>query len=156
PGRVVAALFSQEVTAASVHDKRPAAEIANFTVDGNQVVGVALQPGRRIVFLALRDPIGPFVPRQLTAAAVADSRGLSMTPQTIPIETTVTGGAVVAGQVIQSDGTPLPANVRLFYFINEQWLGISSKSTDSEGRFSWDYVLKDVPAEKIVAVDPTT
>ena len=40
-------------------------DITNYLPAGNRVVGVALQPGRRIAFLALRDPIGPFVPRTI-------------------------------------------------------------------------------------------
>ena len=56
-------LFSEEVTAASVQDRLIASKITNYAADANRIVGVALQPGRRIAFLALRDPIGPFVPR---------------------------------------------------------------------------------------------
>ena len=61
-GRVIAVLFSEEVTAASVQDKLRADEITNYLIDRNQVVGVALQPGRRIAFLALRDPVRPVRP----------------------------------------------------------------------------------------------
>jgi len=63
-GRIIAVLFSEEITPESVQDRVAANNITNFSVDGNKVVGVALQPGRRVAFLALRDPIGPFVPRQ--------------------------------------------------------------------------------------------
>ena len=85
--------------------------------DGNKVVGVALQPDRRIAFLALRDPVGPFVPRTITIQDVADLRGHAMPPQTSPIEITCRRpGGVVSGRVLHADGTPVPfANVRLFY-----------------------------------------
>ena len=39
---------------------------------------MALQPGRRIAFLALRDPYGPFVPHQLTVSGVTDARSQAM------------------------------------------------------------------------------
>ena len=43
---------------------------------------MALQPDRRIAFLALRDPVGPFVPRTITVQDVADLRGQAMPAQT--------------------------------------------------------------------------
>ena len=67
-GRVIAVLFSEEVTAESVQDRLKPEDLTHYAIDGNQVVGVALQPGRRIAFLALRDPYGPFVPHQLTVS----------------------------------------------------------------------------------------
>ena len=74
---------------------------------------------------ALRDPIGPFVPRQLTAMNVVDGHGRAMTPQTVPIETTVTDDAsVVSGQVLDADGTPVPfASVRLLILESLQRAG---------------------------------
>lgn len=160
-GRVVAVLFSEEVTPASVHDRVKAEDIAGFDPEVNRVVGVALQPGRRIAFVALRDPIGPFIPRQISISAGVDLRGQPMAPFTGPMEITVGPEAgVVNGRVIRADGTPVPfANVRLFYLIDcgagPAWVGIASKSADGEGRYAWDYVLRQLP-DKIVAVDPET
>ncbi|HMC78364.1 MAG TPA: CARDB domain-containing protein, partial [Vicinamibacterales bacterium] len=88
-GRIVAVLFSEEVTPESVQDRLGAADIAAFGVDGNRVVGVALQPGRRIAFLALRDPFGPFVARQITISSVRDMRGNVMSPWTGAMQATV-------------------------------------------------------------------
>ncbi len=152
PGRIVAALFSEEVTPESAQDKRAAIDVTRYGVDGNAVVGVALQPGRRIAFLALRDPIGPFIQRQLTVSDVQDGAGQSMSAQTVAIESTVTKpGGVVSGQVLDATGTPVSANVRLFYYVPCQF-GISAMNTDANGRFSWDYVLQDINAAEVLAV----
>ena len=161
PGRIVAVLFNKEVTPASVQDNAKPQDISNYAADSNAVVGVALQPGQRIAFLALRDPLGPFVPRQLTVTNVADGRGQVMASQTVPMEVTVTDpGAVVSGKVLQPDGTPLSlANMRLFYILycvdGAVTVGISSKQADTNAQYSWDYVLKLDAAgyDQIAAVD---
>jgi hypothetical protein len=164
-GRVVAALFSEEVTAASVQDRLARWAITNYTLDGNQVVGVALQPGNRIAFLALRDPVGPFVPRSITFDNISDRRGNLLASQSVPIEATIEdSGAVVSGKVLKPDGTLLSgADVRLFTRIQEPsfdspdgcanvWYGVSSKNTGADAAFSWDFVRKQT--NKIVAVNP--
>ncbi|MCU0256490.1 MAG: carboxypeptidase regulatory-like domain-containing protein, partial [Vicinamibacterales bacterium] len=164
PGRVVAVLLSEEVTPAEAQDKLGAGEISKYEVDGNRVVGVALQPGRRIVFLALRDPIGPFVPRSLTVSGLADRRGQPMpAPDTRPIAITVPETAgVVSGQVLNATGQPASfANVRLFYqaVCGDELVtfGISSKPADEQGRYSFDYVWRpNISNVKLVALDPDT
>src|SRR5262249_43981059 len=117
-GRIIAVLFSEEVTPASVQDKLRPEQITSFTFDNNvnAVVGVALQPGRRIAYLALRDPYGPLVPRSLTINGVQDAKGNALASQTLPIQATVDDAAgVVSGQILRADGTPAAyANVRLF------------------------------------------
>jgi len=160
PGRVVAVLFSEEVTAQSVQDKFKPENISHYVLAGNAVVGVALQPDGRVAFLALRDPIGPFVPRSLTIQGVADLHGQAMPAQTSPIEITVSDFAgVVSGRVLHADGSPVPfADVRLFYACPAaddelRWVGISSKTADADGKYSWDYVLR---APRLLAVDPET
>ena len=157
-GRVIAVLFSEEVTASSVQDRLKPEDLTHYAIDGNQVVGVALQPGRRIAFLALRDPYGPFVPHQLTVSGVADARSQAMPAASVPIESTMTDdGGVVTGQVIRADGTPVPfANVRLFYILQcdlgPQTIGVSSKTADAQGRYGWDFVSNRM-IDQIVAVD---
>ncbi len=160
PGRVVAVLFSEEVTAQSVQDKFTVENLSHYALDGNAVVGVALQPDGRIAFLALRDPIGPFIPRTITIQDVLDLRGHSMGSQTSPIEITAADFAgVVSGRVLRADGSAVPfASMRLFYGCPAvdgeiHWVGISSKSADANGKYSWDYVLR---APRILAVDPET
>jgi protocatechuate 3,4-dioxygenase beta subunit len=157
-GRIVAVLFSEEVTAASVQDRLIASKITNYEPDANRVVGVALQPGRRIAFLALRDPIGPFVPRSITISNITDLRGQTMSEWSGPMEITINNdGAVVRGRVLDAFGTPIPfADVRLFYQldcgIEPQWVGISAKTTDQNGAYSWDYVAKPL-LNRILAVN---
>jgi len=161
-GRVVAALFSEVVTAASVQDKLSRSLISNYTLDGNQVVGVALQPGNRIAYLALRDPVGPFVPRSITFDNISDRRGHLLASQSVPIEATIEdAGAVVSGKVLQPDGTLLSgAEARLFTLVQAPsdagcvnlWFGVSSKTTAADATFSWDFVLKQT--NKIVALNP--
>jgi hypothetical protein len=160
PGRIVAVLFSEEISAQAAQDKFKPEDITNYLSDGNKVVGVALQPDGRIAFLALRDPVGPFVPRTVTVQNVADLRGQVMGSQTSPIEITAQDlGAVVSGRVLHADGTPIPfANLRLFYGCPGEdgevhWIGISSKNADADGKYSWDYVLR---SPRIVAVDTDT
>ena len=159
---IIAVLFSEEVTPESVQDKVRLEAITNYAIPGNAVVGVALQPGRRIAFMALRDPYGPHVERSLTINNVKDPRGKVIAPAAMPIKWTVKDQAGrVSGQVLRADGTPAAfVNVRLLYRepcdIQEvRWIGISSKQTDADGRFSWDFVLTALPA-RIVAVDPET
>lgn len=152
PGRIIAVLFSEEITPESAQDKVASIDITRYRVDGNQVVGVALQPGRRIALLALRDGIGPFVPRQLTVSGLQDRSGQTMGTETSAIEATMTRpGGVVSGQVLEADGTPVEADVRLFFY-NPCKVGISAKGTAAQGRFSWDYVPKELAAVEIAAV----
>ncbi|MEO8678606.1 MAG: hypothetical protein ABI665_06150, partial [Vicinamibacterales bacterium] len=161
PGRVVAVLFSEEVTPESVQDRIRAEDITNFEPEANKVVSVALQPGGRVVFLALRDPLGPFVPRSIELSGITDLRGHVMAPQSMPMESTIPdAGGVVSGRVINADGTPVPfASVRLFSLLTcgetAAWVGISAKRADEQGRYSWDFVLRTLP-DRIVAVDPQT
>ncbi|MGC4081207.1 MAG: carboxypeptidase-like regulatory domain-containing protein [Vicinamibacterales bacterium] len=160
-GRVVAVLFSEEVTPASVQDRLDSSAITNFSVEANKVVGVALQPGRRIAFVALRDPYGPFFARQMTVANVQDMKGHTMATWTGPMESTIGDhGGVVSGRVMNADGSPVPqANVRLFALLacdagDPQWVGISSKPADADGRYQFDYVVT-LP-DRILAVNQET
>jgi hypothetical protein len=160
-GRIVAALFSEEVTAASVQDKLRSDAITNYTMNGNRVVGVALQPGRRIAFLAMRDPVGPFVPAAMTFNGIMDRTGRAMAGVTAPIEATVeTEGGQVSGQVLRADGTSVEfARVQLFYqlkceegdHVEIQTFGISSKNADGQGRYTWDFI----PKGPFIVVDGT-
>ena len=128
------------------------------TVDGNQVVGVALQPGRRIAFLGLRDGVGPFVPRTLTISDVKDRRDQALPSQALPIETPITGTAgVVAGQVLGADGRPVAfAEVRLLHTAQctggPVTVGVSVKRADDQGHYGFDYVRGDF-ATKILAIN---
>ncbi|MGE5199651.1 MAG: hypothetical protein ACM3H9_08425, partial [Rhodospirillaceae bacterium] len=162
-GRIVAVLFSEDVSAASVQDRLSADRITAFEPEANRAVGVALQPGRRIAFVALREPFGPYVPRTMTVAGVEDLRGHGMAAWTGPMEATIGDrGAVVSGRIIQGDGTPVAgAEVRLFAILpcgaggDANRVGISSKLADEQGRYSWDFVNSDLRAA-ITAIEPGT
>ena len=157
-GRVVGILFSEEVTPESVQDQFKRIDITNYAPEENAVVAVALQPGARIVFLALRDSLGPFIERQITISNITDLRGHVMGEWTGVMEPTIDEeGAVISGQVLHADGTPVSsAEVRL-YFENGNcgWHGVSAKNADAEGRYAWDFVLKNRKG-KVVAIDPGT
>jgi hypothetical protein len=161
-GRVVAMLFSEEVTPESVQDKLPPELIANYSPEENQVVGVSLQPGRRIAFVALRDPLGPFIPRTMTVANVVDRRGHAMASQTVPMEATIEAfGGVVSGRILQADGSLVPGSeIRLVLqrMCGEQWVdvGISAKRTDADAHYQWDYVRGGAFRVKEIAMDQDT
>jgi 5-hydroxyisourate hydrolase-like protein (transthyretin family) len=157
-GRIVAMLFSEEVTPESVQDQYKKIEITNYALEENEVVAVALQPGKRIVFLALRDPVGPFIERQFTISNVSDLRGHVMTSWTGPIEATLTEpGALLTGKILHPDGTPVDmADVRYFIWNGEcGWAGISARAAGVDGSYGWDFVVKNRRG-KIVAIDPET
>jgi hypothetical protein len=160
-GRVVAVLFSEEVTAESVQDKLRAEEVSAFSVPDNRVVSVALQPGRRIAYVALREPVGRFVDRSITVQGVTDTTGHALGSATVPITMSVTTeGGVVLGQVLEADGTPAAyAEVRLFYEYkcDEDPVveGIASQTADAEGRYQFDYAILP-PTLKLVVLDSTT
>ncbi|HPW20488.1 MAG TPA: Ig-like domain-containing protein [Vicinamibacterales bacterium] len=159
-GRVIAVLFSEEVTPESVQDAVTDQGITAFAVEGNRVLDVALQPGNRIAYVALREPVGRFVDRTITVTGVADTRGNVLASASVPIQATVTdAGGVVSGKVLNADGTPAQfAEVRLFYEFrcDEEGtvvVGIASDFADAEGRYQFDYVSLPVAAVKMVAIN---
>ena len=159
-GRVVAVLFSEEVTAESVQDVVTDGAITAFKIDGNRVVDVALQPGNRIAYVALREPIGRFVSRTLTVEGVADAQGNVLASASVPIQPTVTDeGGVVSGRVLNADGTPAAhAELRLFYEFqcDEEGtvvIGIASEFANENGEYQFDFVSMPVPAVKMVAIN---
>ena len=77
-GRVVAVLFSEEVTRAERAGRAQGREHHELPLGRQRVVGVGVATGRRIAFLALRDPIGPFVPRSSRSRMSTDLRGHAM------------------------------------------------------------------------------
>lgn len=161
-GRVVAVLFSEEVTPESVQDKLDSLLITNYEAEANRVVGVSLQPGRRIAFVALRDPVGPFIPRTLTVTNVVDRRGRTMAAQTVLMEATIEAfGGVVSGRILQADGSLVPGSeIRLILqrMCNDEWIdvGIAAKQTDANAHYQWDYVRGGAFRVKEVAMDLET
>lgn len=163
-GRVIAVLFSEEVTAASVQDRLPESQITAFSSPGNRIVSVALQPGGRVAYLALREPVGPFVPSSVAVNGVTDRSGNALAgPVTLPIAMTVgTEAGVVSGRVQNADGTPAPgAIVRMFYEFacgpDLNTVGVAEDVADATGAYRFDYVL-NAPGMtvRLQVIDPAT
>ena len=159
-GRVIAVLFSEQVTPESVQDRLSPELITAFQVAGTRVSGVALQPGHRLAYIALREGLGPFEPRSLVVMDVKDVAGQSTGTVTMPIAITVgNAAAVVGGQVRSADGSVMPfASVRLFYEYqcgpDRIVTGIAEDIADETGRYQFDYVLNSPNALRLVVVDP--
>lgn len=153
-GQLVGVIFSEEISAASSQTGLDPASITNYVVEGNQVLGAALQPGGRVLLLSLRDGIGPFVPRTLTVRGVIDLLGNPLSPVTVPIVARLSDGSALAGQVKRGDGTPVPrARIRLAQ-ITDLERTITVKDADSTGRYALDFVLP--MATHLQAVDLET
>ncbi|MGB2715170.1 MAG: Ig-like domain-containing protein [Vicinamibacterales bacterium] len=143
-GQVVALVFSEEVSRASAQDGLSGAQLTNYHVEGNDVVGAAVQPGGRVVLLSLRDGLGPLVARHVTVTGIEDRLGnpMSPSPATALIETEIgLDGGTIAGRVIRGSGTPVPnARIRLIHTVNQQSVTVSVKDADANGAYSFDFV----------------
>ena len=166
-GRNVAVLFSERVT------KESAQLASNYGVDENLVKQATIQPGNRMAFLLLREGIGPFIERNLTAQGLTDQSGRAMTaPESLKIRITPAGpAAIVTGTVRTARGEPVPnATIRLYQFIwytnlslgifEEPWYALfTEKQANADGSYRLEYVLQnDSPTGpfKIEAVNPAT
>ncbi|MFN8491312.1 MAG: carboxypeptidase regulatory-like domain-containing protein [Caldilineaceae bacterium] len=151
-GQLMGLLFNQEVSAASAQSGLKPEQITHYQVEANQVQGVALQPGGRVVLMALRDGIGPFIQRHITVTGLTNRLGHAMQPApvTLPIHTTVTAdGGTVSGTVRQADGAPVPfaqiGLVQIELDLNDDPypVTVSVKNADSAGHYAFDYVRAD-------------
>ena len=149
-GQVVAVLYSEDVDGESAREANAyAVSRASIPMippppleDGNEVVGAAVQFGGRIVLIGLRDPVGPFVPRDLSVAGVEDLRGHAMTPGPgVPIfpDPELAPGALVTGQVLSTDGQPLAGAQVGFFKVSPEY-PLALKNADEQGRYSFDYL----------------
>ena len=158
-GTIVGVLFSKPMERDSVEDP------ASFALDdGTPAVSVAVQPGGRVALLNLsqgigltqrRDPVsGETSLRQhdLRVAGVADPRGGELDATAVPVGLTAIEGVAIEGRVVRADGSAA-ANVPVTLTYYEQ-AGLFCASvkvrptqvrTDSEGRFSLDFVMAGVP-----------
>jgi PKD repeat protein len=146
-GQLIAVLFSEEISQSSSQAGLPKEQITHYLVEENEVLSATLQPSGRVVYLALRDGIGPFVPRTLTVTGIEDLLGHGMAPasQTVQIATVPNEGGSVSGTVRRADGTPVPfAQVRYTQSIptegkiTEQV--VSVKSAGADGGYSFDFI----------------
>jgi protocatechuate 3,4-dioxygenase beta subunit len=147
-GRIMAVLFNQEI------DKTYAENIENYSIENNTVIAAALQHDKRTVFLAARNPLGPFIERSL------DIDGLGSSPIEISLDDQA---VVVSGRVLNADGTPVPmASVVFSYFLacdgltdSSRWAGIGMTHADENGHYSFDYITRKRPT-RLVATNPST
>lgn len=143
-GRLVAVLMSKRRVSAQAQTS------ALYTVEENVALTALLQPSGRVVFVGLRDPIGPYIDRRLTVTGLTDRKGVAMQPaaQSVVIRSTATEpGAVVQGRVLTADGRPVTtARISLVYAADTGNLfgdvanyRIGTKPVDAEGGYHYDY-----------------
>ena len=146
--RVITLLFNERIT------KESAEAAGNFKVDENEVLMAKLQPSGRILFLMLRDPIGPYIQRNVTVSGIKDANNASLLTVTKPIVSLIDEpGGILRGQVLSADGKPIAgAAIRLDIQDVGLFAAVSAKYTDSDGRYQYDFV-KDI--FRISAVDTT-
>ncbi|NOY63798.1 MAG: hypothetical protein GXO97_00115, partial [Nitrospirae bacterium] len=156
-GRLIGILFDEEV------DEATAEDIKNYSVPAHTVEEAIMQPDRRLVFVMLDEPVGPFVNRELTITNIKDMRGLSITEDTMVIKGDPERGVagVVSGIVMEPDGTPVPfAKIK---YVQPVWyqlcpynpmaaleeipctvdVVISTFTADEKGHYQIDFVLKN-------------
>ncbi|OGC00091.1 hypothetical protein A2V82_13030 [candidate division KSB1 bacterium RBG_16_48_16] len=154
-GRMVGVLFNEEV------GKIAAQDVSRYTVPAHRIVDAKLQPDRRLVFLMLREPVGPFVSRALTANLISDMRGNIRPSDTkeIMADPERGHGGVVSGIVQGSDGTPIPfARIKYIQPVHYPNCPIPGShdepcsldtvivpdlTTDAGGNYQIDYVLRN-------------
>ena len=173
-GRVVGVLFDEEVTVDSsqridgysISEAAIAMVESPDLVDANEVTSARLQFGDRLLLVGLRDPVGPFVSRQLDVSGVQDLRGQTMVPVVgAPIleDPDRREGAHVTGRVTRASGDPVAGAEITYYqavvteFGIRQERALLRKRADDQGAFNLDFVA-DIPREsfRIDAADVAT
>ncbi len=151
-GRMIGVLFDEEV------DPVAAERLASYAVAGNETTAVSLQPDRRLAFVILERPVGPFVARSLEVQGVADIRGhlMDAVEQAIAPDPDRGVGGRFSGRVVGADGRPIPfASIKYLQPLSFKTLFdacfadlevrdfvIATYEADARGRFSIDYVLQ--------------
>ena len=152
-GRMFGVLYDEAV------DPTSATDPANYQVEDNEVLQIAVQPDGRLLFMVLERPVGPFVERELRVNGVNDQAGNSLTDgmRLIAPDPERGIGGRFRGQVVHADGRPVPfAAVKYIQPLEKQALlgggclgdaevrdaVITTYEADREGRFSIDYVLQ--------------
>ncbi|HSH16199.1 MAG TPA: carboxypeptidase-like regulatory domain-containing protein, partial [Verrucomicrobiae bacterium] len=156
-GTVVGVVFSKPVTQDS------AGNADSYTIDGgNGANSVRVQPGGRVAYLNLRQPISAIIPRTVTLSGVTDQRGNLVVGNVQPIVSErpgepgvpFTDGVTVAGRVLRGDGAPVigvPVTLTMFDQVQtpfdcQSWTKrISQVFTDAGGNFTFDFVMGGVP-----------
>lgn len=150
-GRMLGVLYSEAVAAG-------AEDPATYRVADNRVLAVTLQPDRRLAFLLLERPIGPFIPRTLEVSGVQDLAGLAMPRTSRPIlaDPERGPGAHFKGRVVTPTGEPIPfASVRYIQPLSYPVMDagcldevdvadhlVAEYTADADGQLEIEYVLK--------------
>ena len=157
-GQIIALTFSEEVTVASAQSGLDPAQLTHYEVENNQVLGVSLQPGGRVVLLSLRDGLGPFVPRHVTVHDISDRLGHVMNPSpTTTLIEAATGleRGTISGRVLSGRGTPSTPGAHSSLSYVRRWFATATvwvKDADADGHYSFDFVRTF--ATTIDAIDP--
>jgi hypothetical protein len=159
-GLAVAVLFDKPMDPAS------AGRTENYSVDENRVLGVLLQPSGRLAYLLLNKGIGTLVRRDLTIRDVKDAHGQGLS-DTREIETVVSDGGRVFGQVRTADGQPVgdgPLLLSICCATYETGFGetvlapvpVSQIDVATDGSYAFDYVTTLGTSFILEAQDPRT
>ena len=153
-GSLIGVLFSEEVS------EIEAASLSSYGVAGIGVRAVAFQPDRRMAFITLRAPVGPFVPRSLGVTEVRDMAGQAMADALVPItpDTELGPGATYSGQVVSADGRPVSfATVEYFAPVmvydptiqaeEAREVVVSTLTADLNGRVALDFILQNTASD---------
>jgi hypothetical protein len=135
-----------------VVDAEQAAVKESYTIPSNAVQAAKRQLSGRLVFAALAQPEGPYVPTTVSVSGVADMRGVTGPPATVPLGSRLEdGGAVVIGRVVTAEGNPVSA--ALVYYSNHQGSGcdlgtgtgsrVAAVPVGADGRYELRYVRRD-------------
>ena len=102
-------------------------------------------------FASLAQPEGPYVPSELSASGITDSRGAAGSPHTVPLRSRLEDpGAVVSGRVLNADGTPVTGG-SVTYSNNPSWLdcdasvgatGLAAVALGPDGRYEFRYSVE--------------
>jgi hypothetical protein len=149
-GRLVGFLFNEEV------EKASAEEPAHYQMPAHQALSAKMLPDRRMVFLMFEEPMGPFIPRDLTISGIQDMQGHGVDAASMAvIEDPDRGvGGMVSGIVQGSDGRPISfariKYIQPLFCESCNWrVGwtkdyvVSRFTADAEGRYQIDFVLQD-------------
>ena len=145
-GLYTALLFDRVV------DPTTAAVKENYAIPSNAVQVAKRQLSGRLVFAALEQPEGPYVPTTVTVSGVADPRGVPGPVRTVPLGSRLDViGAVVIGRVVSADGTPVAAG-SVFYSNHQAACDaggvgtgprVSRVDLTPDGRYELRYVRRD-------------
>ncbi|WP_304511247.1 Ig-like domain-containing protein [Desulfopila sp. IMCC35008] len=138
-GKMIGALLNEEV------DSQLAGETSIYEVEGHNVKGAYVTSDRRMVFLALDAPVGPFIERELVITGLADLRqhGMGRSARIIMPDPDREIGGLVSGQVTGVDGSSIPFASVKYYNSASEWPGpVSILVSDASGRFLIDYVVQ--------------